>query len=154
MPDKPFFIKMKKKRKHRERLEDTSKLFLKVSAYVGFGSLALGLFSWFFMGVSQPVPLIFIGFALFNVLNSYLLRRNKNLNLVYHSIALSSLVVILWISVYSGGLQSPFLFMLGLLVLAGYIINRNFGHLYLGLSLLAIIILAAGAPPDLLPSDT
>lgn len=152
MPDKPFFIKMKKKRKHRERLEDTSKLFLKVSAYVGFGSLALGLFSWFFMGVSQPVPLIFIGFALFNVLNSYLLRRNKNLNLVYHSIALSSLVVILWISVYSGGLQSPFLFMLGLLVLAGYIINRNFGHLYLGLSLLAIIILAAGAPPDLLPT--
>ena len=50
---------------------------------------------------------------------------------------------ILWVSLFSGGLQSPFLFLLGLLVLLAYRSRSLHGHLYLAGSLLGLAFLWA-----------
>ena len=44
---------------------------------------------------------------------------------MFHLTALGLLVGIFWVSLYSGGLQSPFLFLLGLLVLLAYQLQVN-----------------------------
>ena len=151
MPNKPFFIKMKKKRKHLRRLRDTTRLFLSSGVAMAAGSLVLAIFSWI-TGISPPLPQVLLGFAVVAGLNAWLLKWHENLNLAYLVAAVSSLVAILWVSLYSGGLSSPFVFFLGLLILAGYIKRPLFGHLSLVASLLAVAFLLAQGQMGIFPA--
>ena len=150
MPNKPFFIKMKKKRKHLHRLQDTTKLFLTASISALMGVLLLALFCQI-SGISQPVPQILMGFAVVTGINALLFRWHDDLNLAYHFLAATSFIAILWLGLYTGGLSSPFNFMLGLVILAGYLRSSFYGHFYLAGSILALVFLFIQDQMALLP---
>lgn len=151
MPQKPFFIRMKKKRKHQQRLQDAARLFLRASAVTGLGSLLLGLASWFLLGALPPLPYLLIGFGAFSLLNAALFRYHDHLALSYHLGSLAALLAIMAGSLYSGGLQSPMIFLLGLLVLSGYMKHRFLGHGYLAVSIVALALLLAREQVGALP---
>lgn len=52
-----------------------------------------------------------------------------------------SLISTFIITIYSGGINSPFIFILALIVLAGYVSTRFFGRVYLYIVLLTIILI-------------
>lgn len=142
MPNKPFFIRMEKKRKHLRHLQDSTSLFHTATIAAASGALLLALVCWF-AGIAQPVPQLLLGYAIAAGLNALLLRWHGGLHVACNVLALISFGAILWISLHSGGLKSPFVFMLGLLVLAGYANRPLWGHLYLGASFLALLLLWA-----------
>ena len=142
MPDNPFFIKMKKKRRHQERLADTENLFRAASDFFFLGFLLISLVSWLFLDVSLPLVLGLLGITALTGLSAVLYRTAPQQSLVLNIIAIGFLTGILWVSLYSGGLQSPFLFVLGLLVLLAYMSKPLLGYLYLALSMLGMTLLA------------
>ena len=141
MPNKPFFIKMKKKRKHQRRLQDTTQLFTKASILAISGAILLALVCWAYMEVTGPIIPVLLGFAGIATLSTFLLRYYQNLEVSYHITAVAAFAAILWISLYSGGIGSPMLFMGTILILGGYLIRPGLGHLYLGASLAALTLL-------------
>ena len=142
MPDNPFFIKMKKKRRHQERLADTENLFRAASDFFFLGFLLISLVSWLFLDVSLPLVLGLLGITALTGLSAVLYRTAPQQSLVLNIIAIGFLTGILWVSLYSGGLQSPFLFVLGLLVVLAYMSKPLLGYLYLALSMLGMTLLA------------
>ncbi|MEZ4969056.1 MAG: histidine kinase dimerization/phosphoacceptor domain -containing protein [Flavobacteriaceae bacterium] len=52
-----------------------------------------------------------------------------------------ALVTSVIITIYSGGINSPFIFVLALVVFAGYISTKEYGRIYLNLNLLIIILI-------------
>jgi two-component sensor histidine kinase len=141
MPDNPFFIKMKKKRRHQERLADTENLFRTASDFFFLEFLVLTLVSWLFLDASPPLVLGLLGISAITGLSALLYRYFAQQPAVFNIIALGFLAGIFWVSLYSGGLQSPFLFVLGLLVLLAYMSRPLLGHLYLGMSMVCVALL-------------
>lgn len=141
MPENPFFIKMKKKRRHQERLADTEGLFRASSDFLFVGFLILALVSQFLLSVRAPLVQVLSGITILMGISALLYRSSYRHPVVSHLVALGFLLGILWVSLLSGGLESPFLFMLGLLVLLAYRSKTLHGHLYLGASLLGIGLL-------------
>ncbi len=141
MPDNPFFIKMKKKRRHQERLADTENLFRVSSDFFFLEFLVLTLVSWLLLDVSTPLVLGLLAITAVTGLSALLYRSSGQQPVVLTIIAVGFLAGILWVSLYSGGLQSPFLFIMGLLVLLAYMSKPPVGHLYLAMSLVGIALL-------------
>ncbi|MEJ2585935.1 MAG: sensor histidine kinase [Robiginitalea sp.] len=136
---------MKKKRRHQERLADTEQLFRAASDFLLMAFLLLTLVSRFLLGAALPLVAGLLGITVLMGINSMLYRTSFRQPLVFHLVGAGFLLGILGVSLYSGGLQSPFLFLLGLLVLLAYRSKSLYGHLYLGASLLGIaFIWAAG----------
>ena len=138
MPENPFFIKMKKKRRHQERLADTETLFRAASEFLFLELLLLSLASWLWLSAGPPLILGLVGLTVLMGLSALLYRSPLRHPIVFHMVAVGFLLGVLWASLYSGGLQSPVLFLLGLLVLLAYRSNSLHGHVYLGASLLGI----------------
>ena len=142
MSEKPIFIKMKKKLKHQERLRDKSALFNKLSSLASVCAFILGLICFFLLDIR---------------LNILAYRSHQNLAVAYHISSIMALVGTLTITVYSGGIGSPFLFILALLVFTGYVSTRTYGRIYLGVSLgLALLLFmlqmsGPGLPESVIP---
>ncbi len=141
MSEKPIFIKMKKNEKHRERLQDNSRLFNRVSIAAAVCCLALALLCWFLLDIGREIPYVLAGFAVITALNLLGYRRHQNLTAAYYIASLAALLATVTVVLYSGGIHSPFIFVLGLLILAGYVTSRLNGQLFLlgGLILVALI---------------
>ncbi len=52
------------------------------------------------------------------------------------------------ITLYSGGINSPFIFVLALIVVAGYVTTKSYGTLYLNLNLLIIVLIYSQSIAD------
>lgn len=143
MSEKPIFIRMKKHEKHRERLQDNASLFSRVSAAAAICSLALALLCWFLLDIGREIPYVLGGFALVSTVNLLLYRWHQNLTAAYYVVSLTGLLCTLTVVLYSGGIHSPFLFMLGLLILAGFATSRLHGQLSLMASLFLIALIYA-----------
>ena len=141
MPENPFFIKMKKKRRHQERLADTETLFRAASEFLFLELLLLTLASWLLLSVETPLILGLLAITALLGVSALLHRAPLRHPIVFHLVAPGFLLGVLWVSLFSGGPQSPMLFLLGLLVLLAYRSNSLHGHLYLGASLLGIALI-------------
>lgn len=141
MPTKPLFIRMKKKRKARERLQDTGALFRTASDFLLTAFLLLTAGVWFFWETTGPLLAGLAGITLLSALTALLVRSSLRNPVLLHFTAVLFLLSILYISGHSGGLQSPFLFLLALPVLLAYTIRSRLGHSYLGASLLGVALL-------------
>ena len=69
MQEQPFFLKMKKQDRHRERLQDKTELFLKVSYIATACCFAFALLCYFLLNITRVIPFILTAFALLNFLN-------------------------------------------------------------------------------------
>ena len=146
MPTKPFFIRMEKKRKHLERSQDASRLLQNTSLFAAIGCGLLAVVSWYFLDVLQPLPFLLIVLALIFGLQFALLKRLPEKPLPYLLLNVLGYLVVFGISLYTGGVASPFVSVFALFILGGYLIKTSIGNLYLGGAVLFIGSLLAFRP--------
>ncbi len=132
---------MQQKSKLEERLRDKARLILKVNYFTSIFALLFGVLCLFVLGITKVIPYVFFAFGMLNLANTFLYRSHKNLTLTYNIVSIMTLAGAITITLYSGGINSPFIFVLALIVVAGYITTKAYGSLYLNLNLLIIVLI-------------
>lgn len=125
----------------QERLADNIRLTLRVSYFSSLFALLFGIVCMLFLHIGEVVPYTFFGFGIINLANTLLYRYHRNLSLTYNFISLLGLGSSLVITLFTGGINSPFIFVLAIVVFAGYIATRRYGKIYLYISVLLIVLI-------------
>lgn len=144
MSEKPIFYTLKKSEKHHERLRDLHAFFIKVSRSLTLATLLLAMLLLLLSGIPKTVSLSVMGFGLLIGVNLWIYTHHKRLSLAGIVLAvltfLSSFIVIQ----FSGGLNSPYIFVLFILCFTGYTISRTLGSILLISTATSLIILRFG----------
>ncbi|MFD2101101.1 sensor histidine kinase [Flagellimonas iocasae] len=132
---------MKAPVKDKQLLQDKTDLILKVNYSSSLFAFILGLICLFFLDINGIIPYACFGYAILNLVNTLLYKQHKNLILTYNITSIISMVGATVVTIYSGGIQSPFIFVLAIVVFAGYVTTKVFGQLYLIVNLAVLVIL-------------
>ena len=125
----------------QHRHKDKIRLTLRVSYFASFFSLFLGFICLFYLNIREVVPHIFFAFGIVNLLNTLLFRSHKNLTVTYNGISILGLASAIGITLFTGGINSPFIFVLAIVVFAGYATTRRYGKIYLYISILIVVLI-------------
>lgn len=125
----------------QHRLQDKTRLTLRVSYFASFFSLLFGFICIYYLDITKVVPYIFFGFGSVNLVNTLLFSRHKNLAITYNIISILGLSCAIAITLFTGGINSPFIFVLAIVVFAGYATTRLYGKIYLYISILIIVLI-------------
>ena len=123
------------------RLKDKVRLTLRVNYISSVLSIIFGIVCTYFLNITQIIPSVFIIFGVLNLTNTIAFHKHKLLGLTYNITSIMALACSVIITIYSGGINSPFIFVLALVVFAGYISTKEYGRIYLNLNLLIIILI-------------
>ena len=123
------------------RLQDKIDLILKVNYSSSIFAAVFGLICFFLLDIRGVIPYVFLGYAFINLINTLLYKQHNNLVLTYNLTSILSMLGAIVITIYSGGIQSPFIFVLAIVVFAGYVTTKVFGQLYLIINLAVLTIL-------------
>lgn len=82
-----------------------------------------------------------MAFGVLNLVNTLLYYKHRILGLIYNISFLMALATAITVTLYSGGINSPFIFVLAVIVFAGYITARTYGRFYLNLNLFIIVLI-------------
>ncbi|MFD2585749.1 sensor histidine kinase [Croceitalea marina] len=124
--------------KDNYRLQDKTQLVLKVNYFACLFSLFFGLICFFLLDIEGVVPYFFFAFSGLNFINTLLFKSHKNLTLTYNITSILAMVCGIIITLYSGGIRSPFIFVLAIVVFAGYVTTKVYGKIYLFINLLLV----------------
>ncbi|MCB0374162.1 MAG: sensor histidine kinase [Muricauda sp.] len=129
--------------KDKYRLQDKVDLIIKVNYNSSLLALLFGLVCLFFLKIEGVVPYTFFGFTILNILNTLLYKWHKKVVVTYNITSILAMVSAILITLFSGGIRSPFIFILAIIVFAGYVTTMVYGQIYLiiNLSIIAILFL-------------
>lgn len=125
----------------QSEFEDKAKLLVQVSYYASAFTLVFGFICYFFLNIKGIIPLSLTLYALFNFLNTFALKKHGNVLLTYNSGSILATINGIIITLASGGIQSPFIFVLGVVVFAGFVNTKVYGGYYLLINLLLISLI-------------
>lgn len=139
---------MQEKKKPNDRLKSKARLVLRVNYFTSIFSLLLSCICLFVLDITEVIPFVFLGFGVLNLMNTILYYYHNNLTLTYNIVSVMTLAGASIITLYSGGINSPFIFVLALIVVAGYVTTKAYGTLYLNLNLLIIVLIYSQSITD------
>jgi two-component sensor histidine kinase len=87
------------------------------------------------------VPYVFFAFGIINIINTLAYSSHKNLTLTYNIISITGLACSFLITLYTEGINSPFIFLMAVVVFAGYATTQTYGRVYLYISILIVILI-------------
>ncbi|MDX1326652.1 MAG: sensor histidine kinase [Arenibacter sp.] len=114
---------------------------LRVNYIASFLTIIFGVLCFTILKISQIIPYVFIFFGILNLINTVLYSKHKSLTLTYNISSIMALATAIIVTLYSGGINSPFIFVLALIVFTGYISTQTYGRIYLNLNLLIIVLI-------------
>ena len=132
----------------QERLKDKIQLVLKVNYVSSILALAFALICYFVLKVTEIIPFAFMAFGILNLINTWFFKRHNSLTLTYNISSVMALISAFIITLYSGGINSSFIFTLALIVFAGYVTTRKYGQIYLNLIFFLVILIFSQSIPD------
>ncbi len=124
-----------------DRLKDKVRLVIKVNYFSSVFSLVFCCICFFILDITKVIPYVFLTFGVLNLINTIVYNYHRSLTLTYNIVSIMTLTGASIITLYSGGINSPFIFVLALIVVAGYVSTKAYGTLYLNLNLLIIILI-------------
>ncbi|GLU44175.1 sensor histidine kinase [Allomuricauda sp. NBRC 101325] len=127
--------------KDKYRIQDKIDLILKVNYSSSIFAAIFGMICFFFLKIEGVIPYTFLAYAFVNLLNTLLYAKHNNLILTYNLTSILSMNGAIIITIFSGGIESPFIFVLAIIVFAGYVTTKVFGQLYLIINLAVLTIL-------------
>ena len=139
---------MQKSKKLEERLESKARLVLKINYFTSAFSLVFACICLFLIDITKVIPFVFLTFGVLNLINTILYYYHKSLTITYNVVSILTLAGAIIITLYSGGINSPFIFVLALIVVAGYVTTKSYGSLYLNLNLLIIVLIYSQSIAD------
>ncbi|CAM4169297.1 sensor histidine kinase [Zobellia nedashkovskayae] len=131
-----------------KKLKSKVRLVLKVNYYSSILSLIFGGLCFFLLDIVEVIPYVFLSFGILNIINVLFYKYHKSLTLTYNIVSMMTLAGASVVTLYSGGINSPFIFVLALIVVAGYVTTRAYGALYLYLNLLIIVLIYSQSVAD------
>ena len=137
----------------QERYEAKRTLTIKVGYWASFLTLVFAVICMYLLDITRIIPYCFLGFSFANLVNTLALKRHNNLNLSFNLATLLSLATALITTWFTGGINSPFIFVLAIVVFAGYATTGPRGKLYLYLSIALILLVYLNDVVEFLPVD-
>lgn len=131
---------MKNPGKDTYGFEDRSDLIIKVNYSASLIAAVLGIIGFFFLDIRGVIPYTFIVFAFLNFVNTLLYQGHKNLLATFLTATILAMVSAIIVTLFSGGIQSPFIFVLAIIVFAGYVNAREYGQVFLIINLLVLTL--------------
>ncbi len=126
---------MKKPIEDQYQFQDKVAIAQRVNIFSAISALVFGVLCIYPLQINQILPYVFIGFGILVLLNVLAYKAHGNLTLTYNFTSILALVSAIVITLYSGGINSPFIFVLALIVFAGYVTTRGYGRVYLILNI-------------------
>lgn len=132
----------------QDRLQNKARLLLKVNYFTSFFALAFAGLCYFVLEITTIIPLVFLVFGILNLANTLGYHYHKNLTLTYNLVSIMTLIGTCVVTLYSGGINSPFIFVMALVIVAGYVTTKSYGAIYLNLNLLIIVLIYSQSIPE------
>src|SRR6056297_239156 len=133
----------------QERLKDKVSIILKVNYVSSVLVLAFGLLCYFVLNITQIIPFVFVVFGILNLINTWLFQKHDNIIVTYNLSSIMALISAFIITIYSGGINSEFIFTLALIVFAGYVTTKRYGQVYLILVFCLVLLIFSQSIPEL-----
>jgi len=133
----------------QERLQDKTKLFLRVNYTTSIISILFGLLCYFLLGITKVVPFALLGFGVLNLINLQYFKSHKKILPTFNFSSIIGLISSFIVALYSGGIHSPFIFMIPLVAFGGFINSSRYGKIYLNVIIVLIILLFTQTIPEL-----
>ena len=132
---------MKIPSKDTYRLQDKIKLVFSVNYSSAIFAIIFGLVCLFALNIQGVIPWVFFGFAFLNLINTFAFKVHDNLTITYNVTSILAMVGAVLITLFSGGIQSPFIFVLAIVVFAGYVTTKIYGRVYLVINLVVVALI-------------
>ena len=126
---------------YQQRLKTKTKLILRVNFISSILSLIFGFVCLFILDIVKVIPFVFFSFAFFNIINTLLFKYHKNLTLTYNLTSIIALISAIIVTLFSGGINSSFIFVLALIVFGGYVTTNKYGAFYLYLIFIIVTLI-------------
>ncbi|MEM0933582.1 MAG: sensor histidine kinase [Bacteroidota bacterium] len=122
-------------------LQDKIDLVLKVNYSSSVFAIIFGVACLLFLDIKGVIPYTFFGYAFLNLSNTFLFFKHRNLTLTYNITSILSMTGAILVTLFSGGIRSPFIFILAIVVFAAYVTTMVYGQIYLIFNLVVIALL-------------
>ncbi|TDT47543.1 two-component sensor histidine kinase [Maribacter spongiicola] len=132
----------------KERLQDKTKLFLRVNYTTSIISILFGALCYFVLNITQVIPFLLFGFALLNIINLLYFKVHKNILPTFNISSIFGLICAVIVTLYSGGIHSPFIFMIPLIAVGGFITSTRYGRVYLNIIVVLILLVFTQSIPE------
>ncbi len=139
---------MKDSKVDQERFEDKVSLILKVNYVSSALALVFGLVCYFALNITQIIPFVFVVFGVFNLVNTWAFHKHNKIVITYNISSIMALISAFIITIYSGGINSEFIFTLALIVFAGYVTTKRYGQVYLVLVFCLVLLIFSQSIPE------
>tara|TARA_R110002074_G_scaffold401581_1_gene600202 strand:+ start:9244 stop:10464 length:1221 start_codon:yes stop_codon:yes gene_type:complete len=133
----------------KERLQDKTKLFLRVNYTTSIISILFGALCYFLLGITKVVPFTLLSFGILNLINLQYFKVHKKILPTFNFSSIIGLLSAFVVTLYSGGIHSPFIFMIPLVAFGGFINSSRYGKLYLNLIIVLILLVFTQTIPEL-----
>ena len=124
-------FRMPPTKKKLNRISDKTYLLIRFNYISSLLSIIFGFVSYYGLHIKEVIPHIFFIYPIINIINIIAFKKHRSLTAMALTTTFLSLLSTLFISMYSGGIESPFIFVFALIVLAGYVSTSWFGKIYL-----------------------
>jgi len=124
-----------------ESLREKARLVIKIHYVSSLFSFLFSGICFYLLNIKHVIPYVFLTFGILNLINVLIYNYHRSLALTYNIVSIMTLTGACIITLYSGGINSPFIFVLVLVIVAGYVTTKAYGNLYLNLNLLIILII-------------
>ena len=112
------------------------------AAYVASGLAFLAaLLAYFWLKTGFFIPLIFSAFGILALICTFIYKSNPESHFWRRVLPLLGLLTIFGLSIFTGGITSPALVLLAVVVIAGYLQSNTLGNVYLIASLAGTVLL-------------
>ncbi|SFR68243.1 sensor histidine kinase [Maribacter stanieri] len=132
-----------------ERLQDKTKLFLRVNYTTSIIAFLFGILCYFILKITHVIPFVLIGFSLLNIVNLLYFKVHKNILPTFNFSSIIGIICATIVTLYSGGIYSPFIFMIPLIAFGGFINSIRYGRIYLNVIFVIIIAVFTQSIPEL-----
>jgi two-component sensor histidine kinase len=133
----------------KERLQDKTKLFLRVNYTTSIISILFGALCYFLLGITKVVPLTLLSFGVLNLINLQYFKVHKKILPTFNFSSIIGLLSAFVVTLYSGGIHSPFIFMIPLVAFGGFINSSRYGKIYLNVIIVLILLVFTQTIPEL-----
>lgn len=117
--------------KNQDTLPDYVRSFYTLSYLTAAFAFLFSLISIYVLHITLLIPYFFIGYALLNLTNALYYKWHRTLGISFNIAFILGLFSVSAIALYSGGICSPFLFLLANIVLSAYLFTPALGRIYL-----------------------
>ena len=118
----------------------TTTLSLNVFYTLSVSAFLFSLFCYFQMGIRGVVYKTFIIYSLLNTINILFFYLHKNILRSYVVATLLGYIALLFICYYSGGINSPAIAFMVLLIFFGYLIKKSHGNIWLVVVMITVVL--------------